>query len=295
MLDMETTDFPRPSRSGPAGPASVLRVGSVSFLNAKPLIYGLDKCPGIDLRLEVPSKLLGGLQDGRFDVALLPVIDYQRLPGLRVLTAGGIGCDGPTLTVRLFSKTPIERTRILACDTDSHTSVALARVILAERFGVRPEFVDLPISHAAPGDAAQLLIGDKVICEEPEGLPYQLDLGEAWKELTGLPFVFAVWTARPGLDGPVVGNLSAQLDRAKRLGLEKIEELLSLYAEPRGWPREIARRYLCESLKFDIGPRQLQAIRLFHDLAARHGAVPGPVRALDVWVSNSKSEARNPK
>ena len=106
--------------------------------------------PAIDLQLDVPSRLLGGLEDGRFDVALLPVIDYQRLPGLRVLTAGGIGCDGPTLTVRLFSRAPIDQTRLLACDTDSHTSVALARVILAERFGLQPEFVDLPVGHAAP-------------------------------------------------------------------------------------------------------------------------------------------------
>ncbi len=291
MLDMETTG-PRPSRSDRAMRLRVLRVGSVSFLNAKPLIYGLDKAPAIDLQLEVPSKLLGGLKDGRFDVALLPVVDYQRLPGLRVLTAGGIGCDGPTLTVRLFSKRPIEQTRVLACDTDSHTSVALARVVLAERFGLRPEFVDLPLGLAAPNDAAQLLIGDKVICEEPAGLHYQLDLGEAWKELTGLPFVFAVWTCRPGLDSPVLDDLSAQLEQAKRLGLANIEELLSLYAEPRGWPRDIARRYLCEYLKFDIGSRQLQAIRRFHDLAARHGAIPRPARELDVYEHVNDCQGR---
>src|SRR5205823_445829 len=135
--------------------------------NAKPLIYGLESAPNVRLHLEVPSRLLAGLQDGRFDVALLPVIDYQRMAGLRVVPAGGIGCDGPTLTVRLFSPAPIERTTLLACDTDSHTSVALARVILAERFGLRPEFTDLPTGADAPRGAARLLIGDKVICEEP--------------------------------------------------------------------------------------------------------------------------------
>jgi len=262
---------------------NVVRVGSVSFLNAKPLIQGLDQSPSVDLELDVPSKLLAGLEDGRFDVALLPVIDYQRLPGLRLVTAGGIGCDGPTLTVRLFSRTPIGQTRILACDTDSHTSVALARVILAERFGLRPEFINMSLGQSVPGDAAQLLIGDKVICEGPVDLHHQLDLGEAWKDLTGLPFVFAVWTARRGLALPILAGLSAQLEDAKRLGLANIEELLSLYAEPRGWPRDVARRYLCDYLKFDIGPRQLQAIRLFHELAARHGAIAGPVRELDVY------------
>jgi chorismate dehydratase len=295
MLHMETTGLSRLSQSGRSEPRRMLRVGSVSFLNAKPLIWGLERAPGIDLQLEVPSQLLGGLENDRFDVALLPVIDYQRLHGLRVLTAGGIGCDGPTLTVRLFSQTPIGQTRVLACDTDSHTSVALARVILAERFGLRPEFVDLPVGHAAPSGAAQLLIGDKVICEGPADMPYQLDLGEAWKELTGLPFVFAIWTARPTLEGQDVGSLSSVLEHAKRQGLENIEQLLTRHAEPRGWPRDIARRYLCEYLKFDIGPRQLQAIRLFHDLAVRHGTIPGPARELEVWQSNSKSETQNPK
>src|SRR3954471_18906127 len=111
-----------------------LRVGSVSFLNAKPLIYGLDGATDLELSLEVPSRLLEGLRRGELDVALLPVIDYQRMPGLCVVPSGGIGCDGETLTVRVFSRRPVAEIRRLACDTDSHTSVALARVIFAERY-----------------------------------------------------------------------------------------------------------------------------------------------------------------
>src|SRR3954451_22145665 len=113
----------------------VLRVGSVSFLNAKPLIYGLESASDVELSLAVPSRLLEGLRSAALDVALLPVIDYQRMPGLRVVPSGGIACDGETLTVRLFSRRPVEQIRRLACDADSHTSVALARVILAERYG----------------------------------------------------------------------------------------------------------------------------------------------------------------
>src|ERR1700722_2889150 len=115
-------------------PGAPLRVGSVSFLNAKPLIHGLEKDDAISLRLDVPSRLLGGLQSHRLDVALLPVIDYQRLAGLRMLTAGGIASDGPTLTVRIFSPEPISKVTTLACDTDSHTSIALARILLAELY-----------------------------------------------------------------------------------------------------------------------------------------------------------------
>src|SRR5687768_6774488 len=82
----------------------LLRVGSVSFLNAKPLIYGLEGAADVELSLAVPSGLLGGLRAGELDVALLPVIDYQRMEGLRIVPGGGIGCDGETLTVRIFSK-----------------------------------------------------------------------------------------------------------------------------------------------------------------------------------------------
>src|SRR5437588_8871065 len=122
--------------------AKALRIGSVSYLNARPLIYGLQEADDLDLHLEVPSRLLAGLRDGRFDIALLPVIDYQRLGNLCLVPSGGIGCDGSTLTVRIFSKKPIEWIQTLACDTDSRTSVALARVLLAERYGRQPTFVD---------------------------------------------------------------------------------------------------------------------------------------------------------
>src|SRR5262245_28204072 len=121
----------------------VLRLASVSYFNATPLNYGLSEAEDLRLSLEVPSKLIDLLRDGDVDVALLPVIDYQRLDGLCVIPAGAIGCDGPTLTVRIFSPSPIDQIESLACDPESHTSVALARIVLAERFGIRPDFVDL--------------------------------------------------------------------------------------------------------------------------------------------------------
>jgi chorismate dehydratase len=262
--------------SGFSKTSSPLRIGSVSFLNAKPLIYELEADDSLELTLDVPAKLLDGLLADRFDVALLPVIDYQRMSGLRVLTAGGIGCDGPTLTVRIFSPTPIERIAALACDTDSHTSVALARIILAAQYNLRPEMVTLDRArHIARPDTAILLIGDKVVCEEPKELPYQMDLGEAWKKMTGLPFVFAAWMAREGVD---LGDLPQRLEQAKRAGLLHVDQIIRQHAVSRGWPPEVARKYLTHHLKFDIGPRQLEAIRLFHQLAYQHGVLEQPPR-----------------
>lgn len=257
-----------------------LRVGSVSFLNARPLIYGLDGAQDLlRLSLDVPSRLLDGLLDGRYDVALLPVIDYQRMPGLKLLTSGGIGCDGATLTVRIFSPVPVEQVRKLACDTDSHTSVALARVVLSRLYGIKPRFVDLAAGVRRDGSAALLLIGDKVVCEEPQGLPHQLDLGEAWKRLTGLPFVFAAWIARDGVD---LRDLPDRLELARRDGLAHLDEIVARHAVPRGWPAGVARRYLAEHLKFEIGPDQLRAIRLFHQYAAEEGLLERPLRDLVV-------------
>ena len=115
-----------------------VRIGSVSYLNAKPLIHGLDEADDLDLTLDVPSRLLDGLRRRDFDVALLPVIDYQRLDGLRILTSGGIGSDGPTLTVRIFSRVPIERIGTLAVDADSRKRMtATENELREEREGVK--------------------------------------------------------------------------------------------------------------------------------------------------------------
>jgi chorismate dehydratase len=278
----------------PVPESKPFRVASVSYLNAKPLICGLENEPRVRLSLAVPSKLLDSLRDGSADVALLPVIDYQRLPGLTIIPAGGIGSDGATLTVRIFSRVPIEEIRSLGCDTDSHTSVALARIILSKRYNLRPEFGVLPPDgrnasgdrRSAPGtiqsgaDEARLLIGDKVVCAEPPGFPYQLDLGAEWKALTGLPFVFATWMARSDLPDP--GALYGILEEAKTRGLNAIDQIIESHARPQGWPVDIARRYLTRHLKFHVGQRELEAIGVFHDLAHEQGLIQS-VRPLDVF------------
>ena len=263
-----------------------LRIASVSYLNAKPLIHGLETQGDLSLILDVPSKLLPGLRDQRFDIALLPVIDYQRLENLVVVPSGGIGCDGPTLTVRIFSRCPIEKIKTLACDTDSHTSVALARIILAEQFKIHPQLIDLmkDESPSAPPAEARLLIGDKVVCEEPPGFEHQLDLGSAWKKMSGLPFVFAVWTARAGID---LRDLPQRLEIAKQAGLANVRQIVEKYATPRGWPAGIANQYLTSYLKFDIGPTQLSAIEKFHQLAHQYQIIERPPRALRLYPDSA--------
>jgi chorismate dehydratase len=286
MFNMKTSA----TLSRPPASKDLLRVGSVSFLNAKPLIHGLESAEHVKLSLAVPSKLLEGLKSASLDVALLPIIDYQRMDHLAIVPSGGIGCDGETLTVRIFSKCPMTEIKTLACDPDSHTSVALARVIFAEQYGMSPRFVDWTRAEQQPCDA-KLLIGDKVVCEEPPGFEHQIDLGSAWKALTGLPFVFAVWTARKGID---LGDLPEQLEEAKRGGLASVTEIVQRHAIAKGWPAGLALQYLTVYLKFDIGPKQLEAIRLFHQLAAKHGLIQ-KAREVDVYKGSTgepKAKAR---
>lgn len=261
-----------------SGTIAKIRIGAVSYLNSKPLIYGLERHPGVALHLRVPADLLAGLVNASFDVALLPVIDLQRMENLELIPVGGIGCDGPTLTVCIFHNEPIERITALACDVESHTSVALARVVLAERYGIFPKLIALE-KGAAPPDAARLMIGDKVVASAPADLPFHIDLGSQWKQMTGLPFLFAGWVCRAGF--PRDGELQTLLAEALRHGLADIDGIVAEFAGPRRWPPALARQYLSEYLKYEVGPRQIAAVKLFHALAAKHGAIdhaPWPLR-----------------
>ena len=116
-----------------------MRIGCVSYLNAKPLIEGLDNRTNPTVRFDVPSRLLDDLQAGNVDIALCPVVDYYRSPvPLRVVPVGGIGSRGPTLTVRLFSRIPLHAVDTVHADSDSHTSVLLMRVLMDKLYHRHP-------------------------------------------------------------------------------------------------------------------------------------------------------------
>lgn len=239
------------------------RVGCVSFLNTKPLIAGLEDDPRFDLRFAVPSRLADMLADREVDLALCPVFDFFARPGaFERVPAGGIASDGETLTVKLFSRVPLAQVNTVAADPDSHTSVNLLRVLSARKHGRAPAVI--PLAAAAEADAV-LLIGDKVIAHAPDSgmYPWTLDLGAAWRELTGLPFVFAVWMKRRGED---LDGLPAALAAQREHNRPRRAAIADRYAPALGWPpgaRELARRYLAQILHFEIGPREEQAMAQF--------------------------------
>lgn len=280
----------------PSGNASVLssvdqpprrwRLGAVQFLNSRPLIDSLESAPDLDLHLDVPSRLLEGLETGRLDLALCPIIDYQRsrVP-LMVVPVGAIGCDGPTYTVRLFSRVPLQQIRRVHADTDSHSSIVLMQIILARCWDLRPQIVPWKNSHLSPEDSdaieTLLLIGDKVVIAAPSAqeYPFQLDLGQAWKELTGLPFVFAVWMARRGTDPTA---LAVRLQTVRLTNQARLGQIAARYAPLLGWPLSLAHIYLTRYLRFEVDEPQIQAIQTFFDLAHQEGLI-SHLRALQLW------------
>lgn len=254
-------------RSAP--PAPVRRLGVVSYLNAKPLIAGLDADPAIDLHYDVPARLPAMLEANLVDVALVPVIDLaapQR--AWRVLSDACIGCDGETYTVRVFSRVPPADIRTLHVDGDSHTSVALASIIWRERYGRRLNIA--PLNRAAAGDSpeAVLLIGDKVVNHTLLDYELETDLGSAWKSLTSLPFVFAVWAAQEGTDW---GDLPQRLSAARDRGVAAAAMIAADFGPGMGWPVALATRYLTARLKFHLGDRQREGMGRFLALAKKHG------------------------
>jgi chorismate dehydratase len=268
-----------------------LRIGAVNYLNTKPLICDLDVlAPEADLILDLPSRLADRLALGELDVALIPVIEYFRGNNYSIVPNLSIASRGPVLSVTLFSKVPWDRIRRLALDVGSRTSAALTQVILRHRHGVQPEVVPLPM-EADPERLdvdAVLLIGDRAMHACLPGYVHAFDLGQEWTDWTGLPFVFAVWAVRSGVD---LGDVADALGEAKRRGLEQIGPIAAREAPLLGLDAGFCRRYLQSIIQFDLGPRELDGLRLYYKLASEAGLVRPGVN-LDFYRAEHFAESR---
>jgi chorismate dehydratase len=248
-------------------------VCAVSFLNTVPLVWGLlhgRQRGRFDLSFCVPSECADRLAAGTADVGIVPAIEAARL-GLDPLPGCGIASRGAVRSILLVSKVPPGMIRTLATDSSSRTSVALARIILARRYGVEPEF----LSHSpdldgmlARADAA-LLIGDPALRIDPGALPYRtLDLGAEWWEMTGLPAVFAVWAARPGYASPELAE--AFLD-SLRFGMERLDQIIPREAASRGFEESLVREYFARNVVLEFGDGERQGLERFLGYAREFG------------------------
>ena len=254
-----------------------IRVGAVSYLNTKPLIEGLETfAPHAQLILDVPSRLADRLAASDLDVALIPVVEYFRAGSYSIVPGVSIASRGPVLSVTLFSRVPWPAIRSVAMDEGSRTSVALTRVLLEKRHGIRPRIEQLPFGVAADDMTtdAVLLIGDRAMQACLPGFMYAYDLGQEWFEWTGLPFVYAVWAVREGVD---LRGVDVALRKCRDHGLSKVGAIAQREAASLGLDAGFCRRYLGNVLSFELGEREIAGLRRFQELTSEIGLAPDEV------------------
>ena len=261
---------------------SRLRVGAVSFLNTKPLIYPLlnGEIPAEDISLScyVPSRLATFLSKGELDVGLIPIIEYFRgsVQGARyrILPGISIASHGSVQSIQLFSRVPIQDVQRVALDTSSRSSIALLKILLAEKYQLQLEFVPCSpsVEPATVDSEAVLLIGDAAL-KNLGTTEYSLDLGAEWHELTGLPFVYACWVARAGVS---LGDIPNLLLEAKARGIAQISEIARIESQKLGLSESLCRNYLQYHIHYDLDEPAIAGIELFYELAVKNGLVaPG--------------------
>jgi chorismate dehydratase len=257
-----------------------LRLGVVPYLNVQPMIDGLaGRCPSLTLVSATPRDLDRLLASGEVDLGIAPTFCAFVDPERAILPAPVIASDGAVRSVVIVAQTPLKGLRRVYRDPRSMTSNALA-AILADRVWndgrASPiEFLDLPpgpppMPEDLPRDAGRLLIGDPALRERPL-YPEAVDLGQAWREWTGLPFVFAAWIGPAGRE---TGDLAQVLEENCKRNHARLDEIAASYdALPEMPPSERAR-YLRENLTFRFGPGERQAVERFHAESVRLGLIP---------------------
>ncbi|HZR24417.1 MAG TPA: menaquinone biosynthesis protein [Vicinamibacterales bacterium] len=255
---------------------NTVRVGAVGYLNARPLVYGLDRYPRFDVRYDVPSECARLLHAHETDIGLIPSIEYLRGGPYRIVPDLAIASSGPVASVAIFTTKPIADVTSIAMDTSSRTSVALTRVLCAKHFKINPTFesrgpdLDDMLAHA---DAA-LIIGDNALFQQPAANSQPLekiDLGDVWTRFTGLPFVYAFWAGRAGA---LAADDVEALQHARNEGEQRPEQLAREFLEgmPERW--DTGGRYLRHNIKYHLGEDERAGLETFYRYAAEVGVVP---------------------
>lgn len=263
------------------------RVGHIQFLNCLPIYWGLMRSGAlidVDLHKDSPDRLNAALVAGDLDIGPISLVEYLRhADELLLLPDLAVGSDGPVLSVNVVSTRPLgdlDGARV-ALGSTSRTGVLLAQMLLADRYGVQPEYFRCPpdlTQMLLEADAA-VLIGDvalRALYEAPRRGLTVTDLGQAWREWTGLPMVFAVWAVRrdfaadhPGL----VKDVHEAFLRSRDLCLSELDEVAEAAARWEPFDAATLASYF-RVLDFSLGARQVAGLREFADRAASAGAAP---------------------
>ncbi|MFL5308133.1 MAG: cyclic dehypoxanthinyl futalosine synthase [Polyangia bacterium] len=277
-----------------------VRLSAVSFLNARPITYGLEQSldgTPFDLSFDLPSRCAERLATGDADLGLIPVGAYATSEeDLRIVPGIAIASHGAVRTVLLVSEVPWEQLEAIALDGASRSSALLLRLLCHER-GLTPRFHEVPheaVLDAVSGTTGALVIGDAGFAAA-EKFPHVQDLGSAWYELTGLPFVYAVWAGRPNaVDSDGIARLQASLEQ----GLAARPTIARAWGEAHGGDPAIYESYLTRNIRYRLGAEELSGMAAFFERARAAGLLPRPVRPrlYEVAVSAANaSPARAPR
>jgi chorismate dehydratase len=250
-----------------------VRLGAVSYLNARPLVYGLERDPRFDLRYDVPAECARLLHAGAIDIGLIPSIEYLRGSQAYALVPGAaVTSRGPVASVAIYTRRDPHDIRTIAMDSSSRTSVALASVLLRRRFGAAAEGVSMApdLESMLAGADAALIIGDIALFLEPDAATQKIDLGELWTAMTGLPFVYAFWAGWP--DGLTPAHAEALLE-ARDAGVAHGADVARAYYPGEPAREAVARRYLRDNIRYTFGDEELEGLRTFYAYAAELGLV----------------------
>ena len=252
-----------------------LRVSFIEYLNSVPLGWGFLQGPYKDrftILFDVPSECAQHLRSGEADIGLIPVIEYQNIPGLRILPGIAIASRRAVKSVLFVCKVPLQQVTSVSVDSSSRTSVTLLRIFL-EKFHNRHSItyrVESPntkkmLEHS---DSA-LIIGNPAL-QIPRNNYLVYDLAHEWYGFTGLPFVFAFWAVRSGVE---LGEQAKIFYQSRELGLQKVDDIARIYSEKLQISASDIRRYIQNNLDYSLNATNLQGLQTFFDLAEELGFI----------------------
>lgn len=239
-----------------------IKISSVSYLNSKPFVYGLTHLPfidKIDLSLDMPSLCASKLRDKIVDIGLVPVSAIPEIEGANIVTDYCIAASGKVRTVVLLSDVPLERIKTIVLDYQSRTSVQLVKVLAKNHWKISPKWHQAGIDYVQndiSGTTAGVVIGDRVF-ELEDKYPYVYDLGEAWKELTGLDFVFACWVANKQIDKLFIEEFNQVL----AYGIQHIPDVIDEYMQ--FYPNYKLDGYFRENIFYVFDESKRKGLELF--------------------------------
>ncbi len=254
---------------------TAIRIGAVGYLNARPLTWALDRSPEHwHVRYDLPAVCAALLHRGETDLGLIPSIEYLQSPEYRFVPGVGIGSRGPIASVALYTRVPVGEIRTLALDTSSRTSVSLIKVLCHHRFRISPQFVPHgpDLAGMTREHDAGLLIGDPAFDADHAALGLtKVDLGAEWTAMTGLPFIYAAWTGRPGV---ITAADVRTLQDAQAEGVTSRLAIAEEYGRGDAGRAARAAVYLRDNVKYGLGEDEAAGLQTFLDYAADLGLAP---------------------